>query len=275
MANTPNPAKPGINASTVNVSMALIVIPLLFIISVVIFKFVFGSGSNFEGGNPEGHPLPGNYYGQVYKGGFIVPVLMTMFLIVITFVIERFITIWRAKGSGSTVGFVRRVKIKLAANDIDGAIRECDMSKGSVANVVRAGLVRYKQEIGNTTEDKEHRLAAIQKEIEEATALELPMLERNLVILATIASVATLFGLLGTVLGMIRSFAALAQEGGSGSAEALATGISEALINTALGISTSALAIVFYNIFTTQIDKLTYGIDEVGFSIVSSFKEHV
>ena len=120
---------------------------------------------------------------------------------------------------------------------------------------------------------KEQKLETIQKDIEEASALEMPMLERNLVILATIASIATLFGLLGTVLGMIRSFAALAQEGGSG-AEALATGISEALINTALGIGTSALAIVMYNVFTTQIDKLTFAIDEVGYSIVTSFKTH-
>lgn len=273
MANTPTPVAPGsgANNSKVNISLATIVIPVLFIISYCVFKFVFGHGSNFQGGNNEGHPLPGNYFGQVYKGGFIVPILMTMFLIVVTFVIERFITIAKAKGSGSTVNFVRKIKLALAANNIDGAIRECDIHKGSVANIVRAGLMRYKVVAASDDITKDHKLELIQKEIEEASALEMPMLERNLVILATIASVATLFGLLGTVLGMIRSFAALAAEGGSG-AEALATGISEALINTALGIGTSALSIVMYNFFTTQIDKLTFGIDEVGYSIIASFK---
>lgn len=277
MANTPKPAAPkpsaGTPTSSVNVSMAIIVIPLLFVISILIYMYVFGDGSHFEGHTNAGKPLPGDYFGQVYKGGIIVPILMTMFLTVITFVIERLLTITKAKGKGSTVNFVRKIKLSLAANNLDGAIRDCDAQRGSVANIVRAGLTRYKAVSATHDMDKDQKLESIQKEIEEASALELPMLERNLVILATIASVATLFGLLGTVLGMIRSFAALSQEGGSG-AEALATGISEALINTALGIGTSALAIVMYNVFTTQIDKLTYGIDEVGYSIVSSFKEH-
>ena len=83
-----------------------------------------------------------------------------------------------------------------------------------------------------------------QKEVEEATALELPMLEKNLVFLSTIASVATLMGLLGTVLGMIKSFAALGEEGGGAAAAELSKGISEALYNTALGIGTSAIAII-------------------------------
>ena len=118
--------------------------------------------------------------------------------------------------------------------------------------------------------DKDQKVIAIQKEIEEATSLELPMLEKNLVILATISSVATLLGLLGTVFGMIRAFSAIATAGAP-DAVALSTGISEALINTALGISTSATAIIFYNYFTTKIDGLTYGIDEAGFSISQTF----
>ena len=77
-------------------------------------------------------------------------------------------------------------------------------------------------------------------------------------------------GLLGTVLGMIRSFAALAHAGAPDSV-ALATGISEALINTALGISTSALAIIAYNFFTSQIDTLTYHIEEAGMSVIKVF----
>jgi len=100
--------------------------------------------------------------------------------------------------------------------------------------------------------------------------LEMPMMQKNLVIIATIASIATLLGLLGTVLGMIKSFAALATAGAPDSV-ALANGISEALINTALGIGTSAVAIILYNFFTSKIDALTYGIDEAGFSIVQNF----
>jgi len=114
------------------------------------------------------------------------------------------------------------------------------------------------------------KLLAIQKDIEEATQLELPMLEKNLVVISTIASIATLMGLLGTVLGMIKSFSAMAQAGAPDAIK-LSTGISEALINTAFGIGTSALAIILYNYFTSKIDGLTYGIDEAGFSIVNTF----
>jgi biopolymer transport protein ExbB len=96
------------------------------------------------------------------------------------------------------------------------------------------------------------------------------MLEKNLVFLSTIASAATLLGLFGTVMGMIRSFAAMSAAGAP-DAGALAAGISEALINTALGISTSFFAILSYNFFTTLIDGITYGIDESGFTLTQSF----
>jgi len=117
---------------------------------------------------------------------------------------------------------------------------------------------------------KEQKLLDITKNIEEATSLELPSLEQNLPILATISSIATMMGLLGTVLGMIRSFAAMANAGAPDSV-ALSTGISEALINTAFGIGTGALAVIMYNFYTTKIDKLTYSIDEAGYSIVQTF----
>ena len=125
--------------------------------------------------------------------------------------------------------------------------------------------------------DVDQKTLAIQKDIEEATALEMPMLEQNLTVIATLVSIGTLTGLLGTVLGMIKAFSALATSGAPDTTT-LSTAISEALINTALGISTSAISIVMYNIFTSKIDKLTYAIDETGFSIVQTFaashKEH-
>src|SRR4029078_5802320 len=161
---------------------------------------------------------------------------------------------------------------QLANRNVDAAIGECDKQRGSVANVMKAGLRKHKEMIGNTELDTDQKVLNIQKEIEEATALELPMLEKNLVFLSTIASIATLLGLLGTVLGMIRAFSALgADTGGGAAANTLAVGISEALYNTALGIGTSAFAIIFYNMFTTKIDGITYGIDESGFTLTQSF----
>ncbi|TPG62320.1 MotA/TolQ/ExbB proton channel family protein [Hymenobacter nivis] len=252
---------------------SVIAIILCFVVAYVVFKFVLGSGSNFQGGINTNAPLPGNMLGTVYSGGNIVPILITLFLCVITFSIERLLTISRAKGSQSIEGFVRTVRQKLNANDVNGAIAACDQQKGSVANVVKAGLLKYKEMTTERGMNNDQKVLAIQKEIEETTALELPMLEKNLVIISTIASVATLVGLLGTVFGMISAFSALAQAG-SPDAVKLANGISEALINTAFGIGTSALAIIAYNYFTSKIDELTYSIDEAGFSIVQTFGQH-
>ncbi|HMV10253.1 MAG TPA: MotA/TolQ/ExbB proton channel family protein [Cyclobacteriaceae bacterium] len=249
---------------------AAIIIVVEVTIAILFYKFVLGNPDNFVGGDPANHPLQGNYFGIVYKGGFIVPILIAMLMIVITFSIERLITIGRAKGRGNVKTFVQKIKHLIASNNITQAIAECDKQKGSVANVVKAGLVKYNDLAKNSSIEPDKKVVLIQKDIEETTQLEMPMLEKNLVILATIVSIATLLGLLGTVMGMIKAFAALATAGAPDSV-GLANGISEALINTALGIGTSALAIIFYNYFTSAIDGLTHAIDETSFSIIQNF----
>jgi biopolymer transport protein ExbB len=155
---------------------------------------------------------------------------------------------------------------------VDEAQAACAKQRGALGNVCQSVLNAYKFAAKDNTMTKEQKIVSIQKNVEEATSLELPTLEQNLVILATLSSVSTLMGLLGTVIGMIRAFAALANAGAPDSV-ALSAGISEALINTAFGIGTAALAIIFYNVFTTQIDKITYNIDEAGYSLVQTFAE--
>ena len=248
-------------------------IPVLVAVGICIYIFVLGNSSNFEGGDVKNHPVPegvGHVLGLIYKGGMIVPILLSLILMSITFSIERFLTIAQASGKASAETFVRKVQSHLRSNNIDGALKECDIQTGSVANVVKSALGKYKEMEGNPDMDVDHKVIAIQKETEESVSLELPMLEKNLVIIATMASVSTLVALLGTVLGMIKAFSALATAGSPDSV-ALANGISEALINTALGIGNSAIAIIMYNVFTTKIDKITYTIDEAGFSIVQQF----
>ena len=148
----------------------------------------------------------------------------------------------------------------------------CDKQGGSVANVVTATLSKYQEMAANTELDKEQKIQGIQKALGEATALEMPTLQMNLPILAVIVTLGVLTGLLGTVVGMIKSFSALSAGGGTDSS-ALSAGISEALVNTASGIATSWLSVVFYNFYTNKIDHLTYALDEVGFTIVSTFQE--
>jgi biopolymer transport protein ExbB len=255
------------------ISAGLILI-ILFVISIAIFTFVMGDGSHFEGGTNEGHPLPGDYFGIVYKGGVIVPVLITCFLTALTFSIERLLTIGKAKGTGDVNAFVRSIQASLDKDDTEAAIAACNKQKGSVGNVTLSAVKKYKQLTGDKSLDKEQKLASLSKEVEEATSLELPMLEKNLTIIATLASVSTLIGLLGTVIGMIKAFSALGNSGGSTDSTALANGISEALVNTALGIGTSAICIIAYNLFTSKIDELTYCIDEIGLSVNQNYATH-
>jgi len=249
---------------------------ICIILGYVIWRFVLGDASNFTNPDPNGgfwpaHKGPKGGMVRMYEAGIIVPVLIACFLVVVVFVIERLMTISKATGNGNIAEFIRKVQYHLANKNVDQAIAECDRQKGSVGNVMKAGLRKYKDMITDTELNTEQKVMNIQKEVEEATALELPMLEKNLVFLSTMASVATLIGLLGTVLGMITSFAALGAEGGGNAAAELSRGISEALYNTALGIGTSAVAIIMYNIFTTKIDSITYGIDESGFTLTQSF----
>ncbi len=271
MANAPKTTttakKESGNSGNLFASLAIII---CFIIGFVVYKFVMGNPANFIENNPENQPLPGNYLGMVYHAGFVVPVLIGLFLMVWVFAIERFIVINRAAGTGNVGLFVRKIQSLINGGNIDSAISECDKQKGSVANVVKAGLLKYKDVSANTGLDAEKSVVAIQKEIEETTSLEMPMLEKNMNVLATLVSIGTLTGLLGTVTGMIKAFSALATGGTPDSAK-LANGISEALINTATGIATSTFAIILYNILTAKIDNLTYSIDEAGFSIVQTY----
>lgn len=248
------------------------VIVICFIIAYIVYSKVFGNPINFVGGNPEGSPLEGNYLGIIYKGGPIVPLLITVNLMLLTFVVERLITLARANGRGRIAVFARKIQSLLQENKIEDAVAACDKQKGSMANVVRSGLHRYRDLQADKALPNDQKVLALQKDLEEATALELPMLSKNLVILSTVASISVLIGLIGTVLGMIRAFAALATSG-SPDALQLATGISEALVNTAFGITGSTLAIIFYNYFSARIDAMTYKIDEVNFSVTSTFAE--
>ena len=148
------------------------VILLALVIGHLIFYFVLGDPANFDA---EGHPKAGSFLGVMYKGGFIVPILLALLITVVTIGVERFITIQRAKGKGSIELFVRKIKGYLASGHIDEAINECDRQQGSLANVMRCGVVRYKEVHHNKEYDFNAKEAAIMKELEEATALELPM----------------------------------------------------------------------------------------------------
>ena len=261
-------AKKEVSSKVSGIKSASLVILVCFILAVLFYLFVLGNPGNFKDAvNKEG---PLNLLGTVYKGGVVVPVLITCFLTVIVLCVERWIALGKAKGKGNTTKFVEDVKAALRNHDLAKAEDLCRKQKGTVGAVVYATLQKYKEMEKDTILSKEQKVASIQATLEEATALEMPALQQNLPVLATLTTLGTLIGLFGTVLGMIKSFQALSASGAPDSTE-LSTGISEALVNTALGIATAALALIAYNFYTNKIDNMTYAIDEIGFATVSTF----
>lgn len=246
------------------------------IVAHVFFYMVAGAGSdNVLGGilptnfDEKGNPIGGNMLGTLYHGGWVIPIVITLLLTVLTLSVERFFALNRAGGKGNTAKFVMNAKAKLDAGDIEGASKICDEQKGSVANILKAGLLRY-ADVEKLDLTNDEKAAMIQKELEEATTLELPYLQQNLSVIATISTLGTLMGLFGTVLGMIKSFGAMSQEGSPDSTK-LALGISEALMNTAMGIGTGACAIISYSYFSGKVEDMTNAIDEVGFAIGQTY----
>jgi biopolymer transport protein ExbB len=211
---------------------------------------------------------------SIYKGGPLVVVLIMVLFMLLSFVVERYLSLYgNAKGKSSVQVFFKRLVSLLQAEDYDGALAACDKQRGTTANVLRAGIERYREVKTDKSLNAEKRIQLTQSAIEEANALEGPLLERNLIALSTIASIATMIGLLGTTIGMIRAFAATGNvEGGVIDANQLAVGISEALVNTAFGLVSGILGIFFYNFFVNKVDAFNYTTDEATFEVMQILK---
>ncbi len=212
---------------------------------------------------------------SIYQGGPLVVVLIMIFIMLLIFVVERYMSLYKvAKGQSSVQVFFKKLVTMLQGDDFNGALAACDKQRGTTANVLRAGIERYREVKDNGSYTAEKKIQLTQAAIEEANALEGPLLERNLIALSTIASIATMVGLLGTTIGMIRAFAATGNvEGGIIDATQLAVGISEALINTAGGLLSGIVGIFFYNFFVNKVDAFNYTTDEAIFEVMQILKD--
>lgn len=248
----------------------VIVITLALIVGYSIYFLILGNPDNFLDPALKHEPKPGNLLGTIYTGGPLVGLLISLIIIAIAFVFERYFSINKAQGKSSPDAFIQSVITSLEKGDLKGAIAICDTQRGSIANILRAGINRF-IEIENDPEfSGDKKLTEVQRAIDEAMNLETPLLEKNLVVLSTVASIATMVGLLGTTIGMIRAFQALAISG-TVSAIQLSIGISEALYNTAGGLAAAIIAIVAYNFFTTKVDNFVYAIDEAVLNMMAIF----
>ena len=271
MATTQAKANPKKSSGFHGVKNAFFIILVCFVLAVLFFKYILGAPEHFVNGDPTQPVKDGNLMGTVYKGGVVVPVIITLLFSVIALSIERFFALRTAFGKSSLGKFVISVKKAIVAGDMAKAQELCDKQQGSVANVVGASIAAYKEMENTPNLKRAAKVSKIQQAHEEATQLEMPTLQMNMPIIATIVTLGTLTALFGTVVGMIRSFAALASGGGGDSLQ-LSEGISEALVNTASGILTSWVAVVSYNYYSNKIDKLTYALDEVGYTIAKTYE---
>jgi biopolymer transport protein ExbB len=226
----------------------------VFVVSVIVSWYIWNNSPEY-----------------IKQGGPLLVLGLTCFFLVLTFSIERGVVLWRAGGRGNMSAFLRGVKNSVASGDLGAGIDLCKRQGGSVANVIGAGLETYRVLRGSMTDRKE-LMAETRRSIEEAGSLETPNLERNLSALSTIASIATLLGLLGTTIGMIRSFRAMSRAGAPDAAQ-LALGISEALVNTALGLITAIIGIVLYNYFTARVDSIGSTMEESSYGVLQALRD--
>lgn len=153
----------------------------------------------------------------------------------------------------------------LRNENIMEAVSTCEEAGGPLPNVLKAGLLKYSQA---QIEERQINKEEIQESIQEASLLEVPELERNLPVLATVAVVSPLFGLLGTVTGMINAFTTIALEG-TGDPQQLAGGISQALLTTAGGLTIAIPCLIFYQLFDSWVNRYVLEIEQVSTEIVN------
>ncbi len=197
------------------------------------------------------------------RGGPIMYLIALTSVIGLAVVIERLYHLYRARID--TKKFMEEISGALRRNRVIEAIEMCDQTPGPIASILKAGILKHdrsKQEI--------------KEAIEEAGLHEIPRLEKNLAILATVSNIAPLLGLLGTVTGMVKAFQVVQQKAGSLNPVApgdLAGGIWEALLTTVFGLIVAIPAIVAYNYLVTKVDSFVLEMERSATELLNLLSE--
>jgi biopolymer transport protein ExbB len=194
----------------------------------------------------------------IIKGGPVMVPILLCSVISVAIIVERSLSLRRHRILRYDI--LQRIEELLRDRKIPEASTLCKRYPSSMTRILLAAILNH---------DKSR--AEIKEIIEDAGRHELPVLERYLTILGTIASIAVLLGLLGTVVGMIRTFNAIAAVG-YGQPEALANGIAEALVVTAAGLSIAIPTLVVYNFFTSKVDSLVIEMEKTSLRMLSILK---
>lgn len=214
----------------------------------LVWEFVFGASDDRFGLH------------YIYSGGPLVVVLMALLIVIVTLLLERLMALSAATGRQKADVFLTPFLHAIENGEDGRALQLCDEQTGVCATILRRGIEQW-QAGGDDT----RRLT--EETLEKTTAAAVPVLEQNLPSMSTIASISTMIGLLGTTIGMIRSFKALAQSGAPDAIQ-LSIGISEALINTAGGLLVAIIAIVGYNACSQKVDRILQSTDEATYRMM-------
>jgi biopolymer transport protein ExbB len=190
------------------------------------------------------------------RGGNFMYALLVTSIVGVAVIIERLITLTRARTD--TRQLMKRVLDALHSKGVEAATEECERTRGPIASILHAGLKRA--DMG---------AEAVERSITAAGTIETSFLERGLIWLSTVATIAPLLGFLGTVSGMIRAFNAIA-EAEQVNAKLVASGISEALITTATGLIIAIPMQAFHNYFVSQIDRFIIEMEESSADLVDT-----
>ncbi len=198
-------------------------------------------------------------FGSLVKaGGVVVIILIVLSVLALAIFMERLI--FYRKSRVNTREFLKQIRVVVSAGRVDEAIKLCEETPGPIPRVVKAAL----EKAGSSE-------AEIRQAVEDATVYEVPLLEKNLGYLATIASISTLLGLFGTVTGMIKSFFVIA-EAGTGNPALLAKGIAEALVTTAAGLLVAIPVLIAYNYLVAKVDSIVWDMEKAAVEIVGMLK---
>ena len=197
------------------------------------------------------------------KGGALMPFLLACSIIMLAVVVERYLVLRSA--TIDTTLLRQEITNLLESDDVDGALRLCESTPGPISAVLTAGLRKYHRlkALGKSQEAVE---AGVLKAMEDFSLHVIHALEKNLVALQVVGNVAPLLGMTGTVTGMIAAFNAMISSGASSGAVAL--GISEALITTAVGLLIAIPAVIAYNYYTGMVNKFVLDIEQSATELV-------
>ena len=194
------------------------------------------------------------------QGGLMMIPIVLCSVIAIYIFVERVLTINKANKSPDA--FIARIKELVLKGDINGAKLLCAQFESPIARMIEKGVTRIGSPLKN-----------IEASIENVAKIELFKLEKNLSILATIAGAAPMMGFLGTVIGMVQAFIAIAQEEGSVSPKLLSSGIYTAMVTTVAGLIVGIIAYLGYNYLVTRVSKVVHKMEYSSVEFIDLLQE--